>query len=281
MTRATLADVLRPALSGGYAVAGLVCQGWEDARAYVAAAEAEGAPVVLQAGPGARAHMPLPVIAAIFRHLADTASVPVVLHLDHAHTAEECRAAIGEGFTSVMYDGSAKPLAQNIDETAAIAAMARAAGISCEGEIGVVGYAGGAASATTDPAEAARFARETGVDALAISVGNVHLERPGARGLDAAALRAVEAATDVALVIHGGSGVPAEQRAHLARLSRVAKFNIGTELRLAFGTALRRHLANHPEAFDRIEILHATEAPLTATARILIRTLGASRKAKG
>ncbi len=71
MTLATLRDVLQPALSGGYAVAGLVVLGWEDARAYVAAAEAEGAPVILQAGPGCRAHTPLPVLGAMFRVLAD------------------------------------------------------------------------------------------------------------------------------------------------------------------------------------------------------------------
>ena len=83
MTRAALADVLRPALAEGYAVPGLVCLGWEDSRAYVAAAEAECAPVILQAGPGCRKHTPLPVLASMFGYLADAASVPVVMHLDH------------------------------------------------------------------------------------------------------------------------------------------------------------------------------------------------------
>ena len=141
MTRATLADVLQPALAEGYAVAGLVCLGWEDMRAYVAAAEAENMPVILQAGPSCRAHTPLPVLGRMFTHLAEQAGVPVVAHLDHGYTADECRAAIDCGFTSVMYDGSAKPLQQNIDETARIAEMAHAAQVSCEGEIGFVGYA--------------------------------------------------------------------------------------------------------------------------------------------
>ena len=83
-----------------------------------------------------------------------------------------------------MFDGSRKPFAQNIDETAKIVAMAHAAGISCEGEIGFVGYANGENSAGTDPAEAAQFARETGVDAMAISVGNVHLQQDKEGGLD-------------------------------------------------------------------------------------------------
>jgi fructose-bisphosphate aldolase class II len=273
MTAATLAEVLAPALKEGYAVAGLVCQGWEDMRAYVAAAEAEGAPVILQVGPGARAHTPLPVLARMMRWLAEGASVPVVVHLDHGEDAETCRAAIGEGFTSVMYDGSRLPFAENVARTAAIARMAHAAGISCEGELGFVGYAGGAASVGTDPAEAAEFAAETAVDALAVSVGNVHLQTAASAGIDEARLRAIAAAAPVPLVIHGGSGVPFDQRRRLATTTTVCKFNIGTELRQAFGTALRQVLAEEPGRFDRIEILAATEPELTRAARPILRGL--------
>lgn len=276
MTLATLSDVLGPALAGGYAVPGLVCLGWEDARAYVRAAEAERAPVILQAGPGARAHMPVAVWGAMFRALADGASVPVVAHLDHGLTVEDCRAAIEAGFSSVMVDGSALPLAQNIALTAEVAAMAHAAGVSCEGEVGVVGYAGGKASTGTDPGEAARFAKETGVDALAVSVGNVHLQEGAGQGLDLGLLRRIEAMTDVPLVIHGGSGVPLDQRAMLAAGSRIAKFNIGTELRMAFGAALREVLAKDEGRFDRIAILRDTEEPVMQAARAVIRGLGAS-----
>lgn len=276
MSLVTLADVLRPALAGGYAAPGLVCLGWEDMRAYVMAAEAERAPVILQAGPSCREHTPLPILGKMFRHLAEGADVPVVAHLDHGHSPDECRAALDAGFTSVMFDGSRLPLAQNIDATAAVAEMAHAAGASCEGEIGFVGYAHGEASAGTDPAEAAIFARETGVDALAVSVGNLHLqERPGG-GLDMERLRAIEAATDVALVIHGGSGVPAAQRAELAAATRIAKFNIGTELRMAFGAALRRAVNREPARFDRIAILKETHSDVFEAARTVIRSLGAS-----
>jgi fructose-bisphosphate aldolase class II len=144
-------------------------------------------------------------------------SVPVVAHLDHGYTFEECREALDSGFTSLMFDGSRKPLAQNIEETARIAEMAHEAGISCEGEIGFVGYSGGETSAGTDPQEAARFASETGVDAMAISVGNVHLQQDREGGLDEPRIRAIEALTEVPLVIHGGSGVPVAQRTALAR----------------------------------------------------------------
>lgn len=273
MTLATLSDVLQPALKNGYAVAGLVTLGWEDMRAYVAAAEAEGVPVILQAGPGCREHTPLPVLARMFRYLAEQASVPVVAHLDHGYTLAECREALDCGFTSLMYDGSRKSLHQNIDETAAIAEMAHAAGISCEGEIGFVGYSGGEGSAGTDPEEAAKFARETGVDAMAISVGNLHLQQDKHGGLDEARIRAVEALTSVPLVIHGGSGVPVAQRRALAQGSNICKFNIGTELRMAFGAALRSAVNREPERFDRIAILKDTHGPVVEATRRVLGTL--------
>jgi fructose-bisphosphate aldolase class II len=174
-----------------------------------------------------------------------------------------------------MFDGSRKPLNQNIDETAAIAEMAHAAGISCEGEIGFVGYSGGESSAGTDPEEAARFARETGVDAMAISIGNVHLQTDKEGGLDEPRLRAIEALCEVPLVIHGGSGVPVAQRRRLATQSKICKFNIGTELRMAFGKALRDAVNRDPARFDRVQILKETHDPLVLAAREVIRAFGA------
>ena len=275
MPLVTLKDVLQPALKGGYAVGGLVTLGWEDMRAYVAAAEALDCPVILQAGPGCRAHTPLPVLGKMFRHLAEGASVPVVAHLDHGYTFEECQEALDAGFTSLMYDGSRKPLAQNIDETARIAQMAHAAGISCEGEIGFVGYANGENSAGTDPEEAAIFARDSGVDAMAISVGNVHLQQDKQGGLDMPRIRMIEAVTDVPLVIHGGSGVPVAQRRKLALGSKVCKFNIGTELRMAFGAALRKAVNADADRFDRVSILKETHDPVMAAAMDVLRAFKA------
>jgi len=277
MSLVTLAEVLQPALKGNYAVAGLVTLGWEDMRAYVAAAEAEGCPVILQAGPGCRAHTPLPILGKMFRYLAEGASVPVVAHLDHGYTVEECHEALESGFTSIMFDGSRKSLNENIDETAAIAEIAHKMGVSCEGEIGFVGYSGGENSAGTDPAEAAKFAKETGVDAMAISVGNVHLQQDKEGGLDIERIRAIEAVTTVPLVIHGGSGVPVEQRKLLATTSSVCKFNIGTELRMAFGAALREAVNADPDRFDRVTILKETHDPLVATIRQVLRAFQAQR----
>lgn len=275
MSRATLRDVLEPARARRHAVAGLVVLGWEDARAYVEAAEAENCPLILQAGPGFRRHMPLPIISAMFNHLADAARVPVVTHLDHATSAQECRVALDNGFSSVMFDGSRLTLDQNIESTAEIVEMAGEFDASVEGEIGFVGYEAGEPGRVTDPADAGHFARETGIDAMAISVGNVHLQQDRAAIIDFAAIRAIEAETSVPLVLHGGSGIPPEIRRALARETNVCKFNIGTELRMAFGLGLRAALADNPGVFDRIELMQGIEPAIRNETRRILRELKA------
>ncbi len=273
MTLVTLKDVLTPCLTDGTAVAGLVVLGWEDAVAFVRAAEAEGRPVILQAGPGCRAHTPLPVLGAMFRVLGEGASVPVVAHLDHGESLAVCQEAIDCGFTTVMFDGSALPLSENIARTAEIAAIAHAAGVSIEAELGHVGYPD-RPSHGTDPAEVAQFLAETGVDALAISIGNSHLMTTKDAQIDLARLAAIQsAAPTLPLVLHGGSGLNPALRHKLARETTVAKFNIGTELRQAFGTALRQTLADNPDRFDRIQILRETIDPVTEAARRVIANL--------
>lgn len=274
MTLATLREVLTPCLTDGTAVAGLVVLGWEDAVAYVRAAEAAGRPVILQAGPGARAHTPLPILGAMFRHLAERAGVPVVAHLDHGESLAVCRQAVDCGFTSVMFDGSALALEDNIARTAEIAAWARGQGISVEAELGFVGYQGGALSQGTDPEEVARFAQETGIDALAIAIGNTHLMTgPGAR-VDRARLAAIEAAAPgLPLVLHGGSGLGPDLRRQLAAETAIAKMNIGTELRQAFGASLRQVLAQDPAVFDRLRILSSTMPAMETAALQAILSL--------
>lgn len=273
MTRATLSAVLQPALTEGYAVAGLVVLGWEEARAYVDAAEAENVAIILQAGPGFRAHMPLEVVGPMFRYLAETASAPVVTHLDHSTDIDECQKALDLGFTSVMFDGSRLSLADNIAHTKRVAEMAHAAGASCEGEIGFVGYAEGAPGAVTNADEAQRFAAETGVDAMAISIGNVHLQTAKHATIDRTALAAIEAVTDVPLVLHGGSGISDRDRQWLSQGTAVCKFNIGTELRQAYGRALRQTLAADEAVFDRIKIAKATYPAVVEATRAVLRGL--------
>ena len=271
----TLRDTLQKAFKNNYAVAGLVTLGWEDMMAYVEAAEQENCPVILQAGPSCRQHTPLPILGKMFNYLAENACVPVVAHLDHGYTQEECKIAVDSGFSSIMFDGSKKTLNENIDETAKICELAHAAGVSCEGEIGFVGYSGGERSSGTDPKEASKFAVDTKIDAMAISVGNVHLQKNNEGRLDEDRIRAIEEVTDVPLVIHGGSGVPMSQRTFLSQNSKICKFNIGTELRSSFGNALREAVNLDPNRFDRVQILKDTHEPLVEKTRNVLRTLKA------
>ena len=274
MALATLKAVLQPALTEGYAVAGLVVLGWEDALAYVQAAERLRCPVILQAGPGCRAHTPLPVLAAMFRHLAGSAGVPVVAHLDHGQTPDVCHAALDAGFSSVMYDGSRQPLSRNIAETAEVVRRAQVYGVSVEGELGHVGYPDAPDSAPTDPRQAQVFCRETGIDALAVSVGNRHLQTEPVTVIDRHRLDRIEAATGIPLVLHGGSGVPVSMRRTLARNTAVCKFNIGTELRRHFGAALRARLAADPNVFDRNAILQPLVPGMAAATERILRQFG-------
>ena len=273
MSIITLKEALTAANESSYAIPGLVVLGWEDAYAYTQAGIAEQAPIILQAGPGCMKHTPMPIIAAMLRYLAEQAPTPVVCHLDHGYKLEDCYQAIDLGFSSVMFDGSALPLDENIELSAKLVERAHAAGVSVEGEIGFVGYDQGENSRSTDPEEAARYARESSVDAVAISIGNVHLQQNRQAQIDIAALRAIEAQTDIPLVIHGGSGLNAEQRHQLATSSKVGKINIGTELRMAFGAAVKANIAANPDVFDRIALLKPTIDPVCLAARRVINEM--------
>lgn len=273
MSRATLNEAFDALPDQGGALAGVVVLGWEDAQAYVRAAEAVGCPIVLQAGPGCRRHTPLRVLAAMFRNLADGAAVPVVTHLDHGQTPQECLEAIDAGFSSVMYDGSALPLAENIAQTRRVLDRARAVGVSVEAELGVVGYVGESLSVGTRPQDAERFMAEAPVDALAISAGNTHLSRTATVTVDESVIAAIENTVRVPLVLHGGSGIPPKQRRLLALTTRVTKFNIGTELRQTFGATLRETLARNPDLFDRNAILNSVIDPIARTTERILRNL--------
>jgi fructose-bisphosphate aldolase class II len=277
-----LAKILAPAAERSYAVACFNVFGWEDARAVVDAAAVLGAPVVLAANLTFRQFMPLEVISAMLRRLAEDTSTPVCVHLDHCYEVPEVLRAIDAGFTSVMYDGSQLPLAENIAGTRLVAQQAHAAGCSVEAEIGSVPYAEGRAhikSELTRVADAIRLAEESSVDALAISIGNIHrLNTPGAK-IDFALLAQIEAAVRTPLVIHGTSGIFEEDIVRLVR-TRVAKFNIGTVLRQAFGRSLRESLARHPERFDRLEIMAEVMPGVGRAATHMIRLLGWDKGAR-
>ena len=273
MTAVSLNEVLPDALSKGYAIPGFVVLGWEDAIAFVEASEETNCPVIIQAGPACRRHTPIPILARMFRHLADQAKTKIVCHLDHATNESECKIAIDEGFTSIMYDGSKLNLEDNIHKTLTICELAKKQNISVEAELGFVGYSESENSNLTNPSEVKIFVDQTNIDALAVSVGNVHLQNSQKGSINTKVLDAIQKKTSCPLVLHGASGIPYELRKELALNTSVCKFNIGTELRLEFGKSIRNILKDNQTEFDRINILSKIIAPMKEKAKKIIFNL--------
>ncbi len=280
----TLRDVLGAAEVGGYAVGAFNCHNMELVQAIIAAAEAERAPVILQASQGAIKYAGLPYITALARTAADAARVPVVLHLDHGTSFEQAVACLRAGFTSVMIDGSALPLEENVALTARVVAVARAVGVSVEGELGrIVGTEDEISVAErealfTDPDEATYFVDRTGVDALAVSVGTAHGRYRGTPQLDFPRLALIKERVRIPLVLHGSSGVPDEAIQEAVRLG-VRKINIDTDIREAFVGTVRRELAARPEEIDPRKILGPAREAAVEVIRHKMRVFGCAGRA--
>lgn len=254
--------------------------GLDHAEAIVEGAEAERAPVILQISQNAVRYRRGAVapIATACREIANAASVPVALHLDHATTLELCQQAADAGFGSIMFDASTSAPDRNRARTAEAVAWAHARGLSLEGELGIVGGKEGAvtsAEGMTDPAEAADFVAETGLDALAVAVGTTHGMTDRRARLDLERIAAIRAAVDVPLVLHGSSGVPADTLAEAIRRG-ITKVNLATQLNQAFTGAIRLYLGDHPEATDPRAYGEAGRAAMREVVRATSRIVGAS-----
>lgn len=196
----------------------------------LAAAEERETPVILQIAEKRLRHSPLELMGPMMVSAARAARIPVAVHLDHGSTPAVLRQAMDMGFTSVMFDGSALPLAENIKETRALADEAHARGVEVEAEIGVLGGSEGGPeqrSVCTDPEEAERLASASGCDALAVAIGNAHGHYKGVPKLRFDVLEDIRRRVGVPLVLHGGTGIPAEDFRRAISLG-VRKINIAT-----------------------------------------------------
>jgi len=270
-------DVLAAARAGGYAVPAFNIFNLEMLQAAFGAGEAERAPVIVQISPRSIAYAGLRPLAALAAALAEKVSVPVVLHLDHGPGLAECQAALDEGFTSVMYDGADLPYAENVSRTRAVVAAAHARGAAAEAELGQVGHASHEQlpADLTDPEEAGRFAREAGVDALAVAIGTVHGMTETGAVLDVERIAALARHVDAALVMHGSSGVDDDMLVRAVQAG-IRKVNLSTALQRDFMDTLRRS-ANAPghETDARAVLGDARDAVMEA-ARHRIRLVGAA-----
>ena len=274
MTAKNLREVLKKANKNKYAVAGLVVLGWEDALAYTQAADETGIPIILQAGPSCRKYTPVPILGKMFRYLADQTKTHIVCHIDHGYSLKECLEGIDNGFTSVMFDGSRLSINQNIKLTSSVVKVAHRANVSVEGEVGFVGYNKGRISKGTKIREVELFAKESGADAIAVSVGNKHLQTKKIAQIDFKKIIAIENVISAPLVLHGGSGISNAIRKKLARNHNVAKFNIGTELRMLFNHTVRENVLKNKKKYDRLELLQPTIKEMKKLTKRIISNIG-------
>lgn len=199
------------------------------------AAEEKHTPVILQVAECRLKHTPLRLLGPAMLAGARNASVPVCVHLDHGLTRECVSEALELGFTSVMFDGSSCDMEQNIRLSAETAALARTFGADCEGEVGVIGRSEDGrevAPRCADPGESIRFARETGVTAMAVAIGNAHGIYKGAPQLRFDLLEKIRKGTSVPLVLHGGSGISEADFRRCISLG-IRKINIATAIFMA------------------------------------------------
>ena len=225
----------------------------DHAEAFVDAAENTGLPLVLQLSqnavkyPGGR----LRPLGRALIELAEASTVPVSVHLDHAESTDLCREAVELGFTSIMYDGSKLPDAQNRETTAEITAFAHEHGVSVEAELGEVVGKNGVhdPSARPNPEDAAQFVADTGVDLLAVAVGSSHAMATREAVLDNQLIAAIHELVPVPLVLHGSSGVPDEGMV-AAIQAGMTKINVSTHLNVVFTQGVRQILDENPKIVD-------------------------------
>jgi len=281
-------DLFAKALKGKYALGAFNVNNMELIQAIVEACEEEKAPLILQISKGARQYANPVYLKKLIEAAISVSNIPIAVHLDHGDTFDLCKQCIDEGFTSVMIDASDKPFDQNVETCKKVVEYAHKHNSVVEGELGHLvgaqfddGEEGGSFSRGghyTHPEEAVKFVKESGVDSLAVAIGNSHgaYKFKGEQHLDLERLKAIKQALmdaglgDYPLVLHGASSVPQdlvtevnkyggkmpdaqgvpESDIEVARRTGCTKVNIDTDLRIALTAGIRKVFAESPKEFD-------------------------------
>jgi len=228
-------QLIRSAAEDGYAVPAFSVWNAETANTVLRVASDCRAPVILMNGVCELVVMPPALMAAVIRAVAGAYDIPAALHLDHGDSMAVVDSCIAAGYTSVMLDYSTKPFAENAAALRRVVEKAHPRGITVEGEIGAVGRAddatgeGRKASTLTDPGQVRAYVEQTGIDMVAVSIGNAHGNYPSLPKLDFELLAALREAAGIPLVLHGGSGTPDEDIRKAISLG-IRKVNIASEL---------------------------------------------------
>ncbi len=304
MTLVSGDKVLRAAQKRNYAVGAFNVNNLEMIQGIMAAAENMKAPVILQTSEGAIAYAGLHNLSLLIKEAARHSKIPVVLHLDHGRDLKLIKQCIDAGYTSVMYDGSHLPFAENVSNTSQVVKWAHAKGVSVEAELGTIGGVEDKVSARhialTDPAAAVEFVKNTGCDSLAIAIGTSHgaYKFAGEARLDVGRLRVIRELVDVPLVLHGASSVPQwlvekaeklgaklgspegvpEDQVQRAISHGICKINTDTDLRLAFNAGIREFLSQHPEDFDPRHVISAGKESMRTIVEHRMEVFGSKGK---
>lgn len=297
-------DVAR---KNGYAVGAFNINNMEILEAIAMAAAEEQSPVIIASSEGAIEYAGMEMLVEMVRTAAKVYGVPMSLHLDHGKDYDAAVRCVDSGFSSVMIDASALPLEENIAVTKRVVEYAHKHGVSVEAELGRLAGIEEHVSVEardaflTHPQDALRFVRESGVDSLAIAIGTSHgaYKFKGDPRLDFERLSEIAGLVSIPLVLHGASGVPEdilklcqqygaqlpgakgvpnESISEAVKLG-IAKVNIDTDLRLAFTGAVRKVLADKPEAFDPRKILGPARDLIKDVVKRKMKLLGSSGKA--
>jgi len=277
-------DILLPAQEGKYGVGFFNAVNVEMAKAVIETAEELQAPVMIGTAEVLLPAMPLVNVADYLIPMAKRAGVPVCVHYDHGLSFEKCMEALKLGFTSVMYDCSTEDYETNVKKVAEMVRICHAMGVTVEGELGHVGDNDGAGKLEkpsdfyTDPDAAEDYVRRTGIDALAVAVGNAHGDYKFTPKLDFERIETIAGRTGVPLVLHGGSGL-ADDDFRKAVEKGVCKVNIFTDLDKAGKAGIEKGLQEN--AGTMMSLLPYEIEAMKAVVAEKIRLFGSEGKACG
>jgi len=253
MPYATTKDMLEKAAENNYAVCAFNAENLEMVQAIVWGAEELGAPVIIQTTPSAVKYADCAYFHAITRAAAESSRIDAALHLDHGDGFDLVSRAVNAGYSSVMIDASQRPFEENIDMTKKVADFAKPAGIPVEAELGRIGGKEDGLESDgdiyTDPGDAARFVRRTGINSLAVAIGTAHGLYKAAPVLDLDRLSEIKKAIGVPLVLHGATGLSGDTIKECVKRG-INKINFATELRLAYTSAVREKLNSDAYIID-------------------------------
>jgi len=277
-------QMLLDAQKGGYAVPAFNVHNLETIQTVVEAAVELNSPIIVAATPGTMTYAGEDFFIKIVEHCANKYDIPIAMHLDHHEDAAAIKRAIQIGTKSVMIDASHFDFEENIEKVKEIVDYSHRFDVTVEGELGILGgveddlEVDAKDALYTNPAQAKEYVEKTGIDSLAVAIGTAHGVYAVEPKLDFERLAEIKAVVDIPLVLHGASGVPADQVKRAIELG-VCKVNIATELKMPFAEAVRKTLVDNPNESDPRKYFTPAKAAMKAVAIEKIKMCGSNGKA--